>query len=616
MNSKLFLLALILFVPTLLVAQLEDSEGDYDKEPVYEAVKNDAGLYGLISIKDKQVVIPYEYNDINLKDLPGGIDGVYADIYNSFGKQGVYSVFENKVLIPCKYDYIVTEAIDYYVNDDKDMYTLMGFRAEIHEANKIVTDFYTPKGKLLVNTTDGIDFSFINYPDTAIGILNINTDRNYGKKTGYFIYNLKTSALKIQKNCDIVEESGYGYTQFIVKEQSGVGAIDARSGNFFIKPQYDNISYSNYYYGSKNGKTEVIDEDGKILFPIGLYDDITKLNCTYNTQESFCAITASKNGKWGCVDIKNKTVLPFEFDKSFVFSDSMWVSKNNKWGRITYSGNIIIPFQYDEMRFPEYLIFSEYYLYYAAKSNNKWGCIKDDGQTVIPFEYDLPMVYNDKMWVVKDGKWGCINKDMKQLIDFKFDTTIYKNFRIDDKTENSMFEIYGKPRQLDKNGVLVNRTDDIKRLALNNDSVEVRLYMINANPVENTKALEGALWNNRFEEFFMIINQNPKLDSENGTLLFNLASTCGNTDSKTLLKIFNALIKAGIDPQKQYRRDVIVSYFQCSQQPDIEFVRALIDAGFKVTEKAYYGGDDVFDYKKKTSDELLKLLKEKAKLEK
>jgi hypothetical protein len=626
MHIKIFLLAITLLGPNLLHAQNDDFDEQEEVQPsLYKVVKNDRGLSGLMRTADDKLIIPYKYNEINLSGTPGSVETIYVNIVDSLNNTGIYSIKENRVIVPCKYKDVKMEYNDFYPNDDKEIYQFCGFTTESIKDNENTNYLFSPSGKLLLATKFTIHITPMGkyQTDTIICYLEDETHQSNNSrfsedtKVGYLLYSSKSGNIIQQKEFKSIESTCASKLLTVENNDKKYGVINCVTGKNIIENQYDSIVSPMYscFIVYKNKRVALFDSQGNLIVPEGTYDKINNAGWARYDKENPLALCVSKNNKWGCINDKNKIILPLEFDYEFEYMDTIWVSKNNKWGCISSKGLEVIPFEYEAIVRNSYENSDTFFDYISVEKNNKWGCLKMNGKIIVPIEYEKPIVYYDTMWVSKNGKWGCINKDMKQLIDFKFDTTIYKNFWYRDNTASSMFEIYGKQRQLNKNGILVNRNDDINRLAVNNDSIEVRLYMINANTVENTKALEGAIWNYRIEEFFMIINQNPKIDSENSTLLYNLSSKCGGTDSKVLLKMFNALIKAGIDPKKQNRRDLIVSYFQCSEKPDIEFVKALIAAGFKVTTKALYGGDDVFDYKKKTSDELRKLLKEQAKLE-
>ena len=51
---------------------------------------------------------------------------------------------------------------------------------------------------------------------------------------------------------------------------------------------------------------------------------------------------AMKNSKWGFIDEKGKTVIPFEYDIAYDFTESVTAAyKNNKWYLINRQGAIV-----------------------------------------------------------------------------------------------------------------------------------------------------------------------------------------------------------------------------------------------------------------------------------
>lgn len=432
--KKYLFVSVLLMLSFNLFAQYDDDD-EYSESPysIYKLNTNDKGLYGLVRIADNKLIIPYKYSNISLFDMN------YFVVYDSLKNAGLFSLKDNKILIACKYNEIVVEYQDFYPNDDNNPVILCGIKGIVKKDTNKITDFYSHKGNLLITTPDEIEFSLIHNPDTIIGVTYPYND--YDNKTGYFLYNAKTGALKSQKKCIIT----HYYPPFIVvKEKTGTGVINASSGSFIVKPECDSVKMDfTDIYIYKKGKTEVL-VDGKPIFPKGIYGNISgSWYSKYLKARIWCV---NKNGKWGGVDKNNNTVLPFEYDHPFNHSwtefmvDSTWVSKNQKWGLINYKGDIVIPFQYDAMILGSYENYYKservYFDYYSAKKDNKWGCIRTNGALILPLEFDKPMHYSDSMLVVKEGKWHWIDKTNNEIVKFNFnaDTSLYKNLSIADNS--------------------------------------------------------------------------------------------------------------------------------------------------------------------------------------
>lgn len=101
-------------------------------------------------------------------------------------------------------------------------------------------------------------------------------------------------------------------------------------------PEYKLISTINESsWGIKN-------REGDIVIPLGKYQLLVPID------EGM--IIAQKDGKAGVIDITEKTLIPFIYDKIGAFSnctDLAPVIKNKKQGFINRKGEIIIPLEYD-----------------------------------------------------------------------------------------------------------------------------------------------------------------------------------------------------------------------------------------------------------------------------
>ena len=103
---------------------------------------------------------------------------------------------------------------------------------------------------------------------------------------------------------------------------------------------------------------------------------------------------AEKDGKWGYINDKGETVIPFEYEPS--------------WGK---------GFFYDRYGTADLEVPDEKAFCYAASGgfvpllkDGQWKLVNMQGETAIPygvFETIRP-VYDGKCWVKKDGKWGVI----------------------------------------------------------------------------------------------------------------------------------------------------------------------------------------------------------------
>lgn len=196
------------------------------------------------------------------------------------------------------------------------------------EANKIImytlpylTNYYTAR-----YSNAALDGSFNNQKALLYGLLVVQNVDNSGKSSSsknirYGINNLKNEEIVGMKYTKV--EFIEGTEEFIVTtEENKVGIITSK-GDTKVAPQYDALKQIdknlNLYLATNNGKSGVIEKNGKILIyleyeQIGI--DITKFP-TNNIKNKYIlfdnAIPVAQNGKWGLYDIRGNLILPVEY---------------------------------------------------------------------------------------------------------------------------------------------------------------------------------------------------------------------------------------------------------------------------------------------------------------
>lgn len=159
----------------------------------------------------------------------------------------------------------------------------------------------------------------------------------------------------------------------------------------------------------KYGRLEYYPKDMVVVFgetstsEVGLMDVTGKV--IIQPQYEFWSKTVSK-GIWpvgkkdicGVVNLKNETIVPFEYQMIESFSDISNLAaakKGGKYGFINRTGKVIIPFNYED-GWP-----TDSYL--AVKKDGKWGLLSADGKTVLPTEYaSISSAYKTTAWVKKN----------------------------------------------------------------------------------------------------------------------------------------------------------------------------------------------------------------------
>lgn len=183
-----------------------------------------------------------------------------------------------------------------------------------------------------------------------------------------------------------------------------------------------------------------------------------------------------QNGKWGAIDINEKTIIPFKYDYMRPFSESYlglaWVSMNNKQGYINTGGREIIPVKYDDVDDTYKRLDSVELL--AVKNNGKWGALNGHGREVIYLKYDLISYgYDDMIPAVLNDKWGVLDRTGETIIPFQYDhITAVGN-------QSGWLEV-----QLNEKYGLLNKDGDIV-VPLNFDNInshpEVKMILIELN---------------------------------------------------------------------------------------------------------------------------------------
>lgn len=162
------------------------------------------------------------------------------------------------------------------------------------------------------------------------------------------------------------------------------------------------------------------------------------------------------NGKWGFIDEKGETAIPFRYD---------WVSSFGEYG---FDENIAMAkTEVDKDRMP-IMVFcpttlindkgenvSQQYCFISpierklavvnngTQANAKqvkplgelvytadgaWGCIDKHGKEVVKCQYELMYPFFATFtFVRKNGRWGCINEKGKEIIPCKYDGGLFKS---------------------------------------------------------------------------------------------------------------------------------------------------------------------------------------------
>ncbi len=264
----------------------------------------------------------------------------------------------------------------------------------------------------------------------------------------------------------------------VIKLNDKFGCID-RKGNIIIQPTWDCI-----LQGDKN-KQLLVEKDSLYGFIDSKGQIIIKPQ--FQDAELFSeGLAAVSNGKkYGFINLKGDTVIPFLYDETFMgFNNGLSdVTLNDSCGYINKQGKIIVPLKY-ETCYPfmsayaqvetfngdEFLIDKKGRTYDEDEVSEKhrlWvpresypgsfttstgqGRKNRKGDTIVPPIYKVTGNLIGNMYIVQDksGKWGAYNNKGKLVVQPKFDEMwhFYEGL--------SNFKLNGKWGFLDKKGNIV-----------------------------------------------------------------------------------------------------------------------------------------------------------------
>lgn len=237
-----------------------------------------------------------------------------------------------------------------------------------------------------------------------------------------------------------------GDVVFVVPSKSSLTSAEIAWNNFRglarILLKYDVVTEFSEGLAAAmlNDKYGFIDEKDNTVIPFK-YDGIQS-SCgevkfsEYDGEFSRCTgsfsgglVAVQLNNKWGFIDKTGTTVIPFNFDAVVWFSEGLAMvrvgnKETGKWGYIDKAGKILIPIKYDEAYpFEEGLA--------QVKANKKWGIINKTGREVVPIKYDSIESFSEGLASVRlNNKVGFIDKTGKEVIPLKYDGPSYSGVNV------------------------------------------------------------------------------------------------------------------------------------------------------------------------------------------
>ncbi len=162
-------------------------------------------------------------------------------------------------------------------------------------------------------------------------------------------------------------------------------------------------------------------------------DNFTCSSKEFDEKTNLAAVQSVSNNKWGVINKKGETVIPFEYQEGLdIKNEKIVAKKDGKWGLLDTSGKILIPFEYDYLN-AESTKNTTVLLARKGENPKQYGFIDFSGKILVPIEYDevrfVPMSvsngsrhYNLK----KNGKYGLYGIDEgKFLTEIKYDQPLH-----------------------------------------------------------------------------------------------------------------------------------------------------------------------------------------------
>lgn len=344
---------------------------------------------------------------------------------------------------------------NYFITRNNDKYGLISKAGE-----PILKNIYD---KIFVN-----DCEIITTKNGEKEVLIIDENNTKCKKSNFIIekkgkkYGVKNS------NSEIILPYKYDFIKpyGIVFENQKVGLVDSL-GREILPVNYEEISKfstnmnvncliknencekNDWYVATKRIKENffmgVINSKGETLIPIE-YSHIIPVMDNSNI------FPASKNGKYGFINIHNIVIIPFIYDRVSAFENGLAsVEIDHKFGMIDRNNKIIIPFNdYDDF----YLKFKSGIAVFSTNGRTKYGLINNKGKIVVNNIYDEIINFYDSeyYYVRRSNKVGVIDSFGKIIIPLLYDNINFVNMPINNVF---IFTLDKKMGIIDKNNKIL-----------------------------------------------------------------------------------------------------------------------------------------------------------------
>ncbi|CAM3478500.1 WG repeat-containing protein [Flavobacterium longum] len=284
--------------------------------------KDANGKTGLYHVRQKKLVIPFEYEEIKY-----GFKG-----YFQVKKDKKWGVMDSigAVTIPLQYEYIGLTSAGYSAYADK-KYTMYG------ENGKKLSD---------------LSFDKYSYLGANGMILSVNGKYGLMGKDG------KTLAPFEHDEMTVPEDHDLPFTIIVARKNGKLGVLDF-SGKIWSDFTYDMVLPESLLFSDSRTMTPVFNgyanQPNRFHFVqvgqhYGIVDNEFKtiIEPTYDyflKSPDRSVLLAKKKGKWGMIDLSEKVIIPFEYDYQPEYKDGNYqLSKDRKIGIVNRDGKPLLPF--------------------------------------------------------------------------------------------------------------------------------------------------------------------------------------------------------------------------------------------------------------------------------
>jgi len=389
-------------------------------------------LSGMDDYKLNQI-LPSEYDDIQVM----GMESAFKIIKNK--KQGWASA-KGEILIPTMYDDI----------DDFNMFLSDGenFKGLFKVKNNDLTGVIDQSNKIILP----LNFEFI-FERNAF-ICGKTMDGKFGlyKKDGSVI-------LKPEYKFIFESENGSSKLLFALKESSY--SIINKEG----KTIYDNsIKKYGYILNEYNLVCPFFDTENSFLLlqdtknKYGVYDEINQKQCLpqiYNSikqklpVEKNTYFIVSKKNKFGIVDDKNTIIVPFLYDDlSFDLANPytgkeiiLPAKKNGKWGLISLKNKTLVDFGYQHIA-----KIDDQRNIFKAKIKNKYKIINGNGKALCADSFDDVANFEGNETLTFDKNTMKVINDKGAYTGVKKEMTIHDGYKTFDELKFALIEALENPK--------------------------------------------------------------------------------------------------------------------------------------------------------------------------